>query len=163
VNLKKWNILRYTNFSFSPKKMENSLSYSPNTVRSVGKLMDKIGATCDQLIGVLEVSKDSVGSYGARVTEDVMSTEFVDRVVIYLLLLKKHLSDLRKHSLTQFKSEDEVHAIIAQLIEMGDALSEKMVENNYFNNTYGYLVEDILFAIKGINEKMPVRCEAMAY
>jgi hypothetical protein len=98
--------------------MENSLSYSSNAVRSVGKLMDKIGATCDQLMGVLEVSKDGVGSYGVRITEDIMSTEFVDRIVIYLLLLKKHIADLRKHALTQFQSEDEVHAIIAQLIEM---------------------------------------------
>lgn len=143
--------------------MENSLSYSPNTVRSVGKLMDKIGATCDQLIGVLNVSKDGVGSYSVRVTEEVMSTEFVDRVILYLWLLQKHIADLRKHALTQFQSEDEVHAIVAQLIEMSDKLKAKMVENNYFHNTYGYLVDDILFAIKGIVEKMPVRCEAMAY
>ena len=143
--------------------MENSLSYSSNTVRSVGKLMDKIGATCDQLIGVLNVSKDGVGSYSVRITEEVMSTEFVDRVVLYLWLLQKHIADLRKHAHTQFQSEDEVHAIVAQLIEMWDKLKEKMVENNYFYNTYGYLVEDILFAIKGIVEKMPVRCEAMAY
>lgn len=142
--------------------MENSLIYSPNTVRSVGKLMDKIGATCDQLIGVLNVSKDGVGSYSVRVTEEVMSTEFVDRVILYLWLLQKHIADLRKYALTQFQSEDEVHTIVAQLIEMGDKLKTKMIENNYFHNTYGYLVEDILFAIEGIKEKMPVRCEVMA-
>jgi galactokinase/mevalonate kinase-like predicted kinase len=110
-----------------------------------------------------DVTSDSVGSYSVRITEDVMSTEFVDRVLLYLWLLQKHVTDLRKHALTQFQSEDEVHAIVSQLIEMGDKLKEKMVENNYFHNTYGYLVDDILFAIKGIVEKMPVRCEAMAY
>lgn len=98
--------------------MENSLSYSSNTVRAVTKLMDKIGTTCDQLMGVLELSKDGVGSYSVRITEDVMSSEFVDRVITYLLLLQKHVSDLRKHAITQFQSEDEVHAIVAQLIDM---------------------------------------------
>ena len=142
--------------------MENTLGYSLNTARSVTKLMDKIGTTCDQLMGVLELSKDGVGSYSVRITEDVMSSEFVDRVVTYLLLLQKHITDLRKHAITQFQAEDEVHAIIGQLITMWDALKSKMIENNYFHNTYGYLVEDILFAIEGIKEKMPVKCEVMA-
>jgi hypothetical protein len=37
-----------------------------------------------------------------------------------------------------------------------------MVENNYFHNTYGYLVEEIVEYIGAVVEKMPVRCEAVA-
>jgi len=142
--------------------MENTLNYSSNAIRSVSKLMDKIGATCDQLLGVLEVSKWGVSSYGARVTDEVMSTEFVDRVVTYLLLLKKHLYDLKQHATTQFQCEDDVQGIVAHLVEMWDKLNLKMVENNYFHNTYGYLVEEIVEYIGAVVEKMPVRCEAVA-
>lgn len=91
-----------------------------------------------------------------------MSTEFVDKVVIYLLLLKKHLYDLRKHASTQFKAQDDVHGILSHLIEMGDKLTTKMVENNYFHNTYGYLVEEIVENIGAIVEKLPVKCETVA-
>ncbi len=116
--------------------MEQGFNYSTNTVRSVNNLIDKIGATCDQLIGVLELSKDGVSSYGVRITDDAMSTEFVDKVIVYLLLLKKHLYDLSKHATTHFGAQEDVHAILAHLIEMGDKLSAKMVESLYFQNTY---------------------------
>ena len=142
--------------------MEQGFNHSTNTVRAVSKLMDKIGSTCDQLLGVLELSKGSVSSYGVKITDDLMGTEFVDRVVIYLLLLKKHLYDLSKHASTQFEAQDDVHGIIAHLTEMWDKLNTKMLENNYFHNTYGYLVEDIVENIDAITQKLPVKCEVMA-
>lgn len=142
--------------------MEQGFNYSTNTVRSVNNLIDKIGATCDQLIGVLELSKGGVSSYGVRITDDAMSTEFVDKVIVYLLLLKKHLYDLSKHATTQFGAQEDVHAIIAHLVEMGDKLNTKMVESVYFHNTYGYLVEEIVENIGAITAKLPVKCETVA-
>lgn len=142
--------------------MEQGLNYSNNTVRSVTKLMSKIESTCDQLLDVLEVTKWWVSSYGVRITDDLMGTEFVDRVVIYLLLLKKHLYDLNKHVATQFQMQEDVHTIIAHLIEMWDKLNTKMFENNYFHNTYWYLVEEIVENIGAIVDKLPVKCEVFA-
>ena len=142
--------------------MEQGVNYSVNTVRAVSNLMDKIGATCDQLLGVLEVTKGGVSSYGVKITDDVMSSEFVDKVIIYLLLLKKHLYDLDKHTASHFAAQEDVHTILAHLLEMGDKLKTKMIENSYFHTTYGYLVEEVVENIGAIVEKLPVKCEVVA-
>lgn len=139
--------------------MENSINFSSNAVRSISKLMDKVGATCDQLIWALEVSKDGVSSYGVRITDNAMSTEFVDRVVGYLLLLKKHMFDLRKHVRTHmsFQQQHQIAHIVEHLLETEDKLKAKMIESNYFNNTYGYLVNDIFEMIEAVVRKFPVK------
>ncbi|MDD3262470.1 MAG: hypothetical protein PHR61_01380 [Candidatus Absconditabacteria bacterium] len=139
--------------------MENSLNFSSNAVRSMSKLMDKVGATCDQLIGALEVSKDGVSSYGVRITDNAMSTEFVDRVVGYLLLLKKHMFDLRKHVRTHmsFQEREQIAHVVEHLLETEDKLKAKMIENNYFNNTYGYLLEEIFEMLDAVVRKLPIK------
>ncbi len=139
--------------------MENSLNFSSNAVRSISKLMDKVWATCDQLIGALEVSKDGVSSYGVRITDNAMSTEFVDRVVGYLLLLKKHMFDLRKHVRTHmsFQEREQIAHVVEHLLETQDKLGAKRLENNYFNNTYGYLVDEIFEMIEAVVRKFPVK------
>ncbi len=139
--------------------MTNTINFSTNTVKSVSKLMDKISSTCDQLIGTLEISKDGVSSYGVRITDNAMSTEFVDRVINNLLLLKKHMFDLRKHihSHINFQDKSEIGHIIEHLFETQDKLKEKMIENNYFRNTYGYLVEEIFDMVDAVVEKFPVK------
>lgn len=139
--------------------MENSLNFSSNAVRSMSKLMDKVWATCDQLIWALEVSKDGVSSYGVRITDNAMSTEFVDRVVGYLLLLKKHMFDLRKHVRTHmsFQEREQIAHVVEHLLETEDKLKAKMIENNYFNNTYGYLLEEIFEMLDAVVKKFPVK------
>jgi hypothetical protein len=121
--------------------------------------MDKIWSTCDQLIGVLEISKDGVSSYGVRITDNAMSTEFVDRVVWYLLLLKKHMFDLKKHihNHKNFQEKKEISSIIEHLLETQDKLKIKMIENNYFYKTYWYLIEEIFDMIENVVEKFPVK------
>lgn len=88
-----------------------------------------------------------------------MSTEFVDRVVGYLLLLKKHMFDLRKHVRTHvsFQEQHQVKHIVEHLLETQDKLSVKRLENNYFNNTYGYLVDEIFEMIEAVVRKFPVK------
>lgn len=139
--------------------MENSLNFSSNAVRSMSKLMDKVWATCDQLIWALEVSKDGVSSYGVRITDNAMSTEFVDRVVGYLLLLKKHMFDLRKHVRTHmsFQEREQIAHVVEHLLETEDKLKAKMIENNYFNNTYGYLLEEIFEMLDAVVRKLPIK------
>lgn len=121
--------------------------------------MDKVTSTCDDLIGALEVSKDGVSSYGVRITDNAMSTEFVDRVVGYLLLLKKHMFDLKKHVHTHmsFQEQDQIAHIVSHLLETEDKLKIKMVENNYFRSTYGYLVEEIVEMLDAVVKKLPVK------
>lgn len=138
--------------------MNDSLNFSSNAVRSISKLMDKVSDTCDQLIWALEVSKDGVSSYGVRITDNAMSTEFVDRVVCYLLLLKKHMFDLRKHARTHigFQEKDQIAHVVEHLLETQDKLKIQMIENNYFNNTYWYLVEEIFEMLGAVVSKFPV-------
>jgi hypothetical protein len=138
--------------------MENSLNISTNAVRSVTRLMDKVSATCDQLMGALEVSKDGVSSYGSRISNNAMSTEFVDRVVSYLLLLKKHMFDLRRNvtNHTNLQQKEDIAQIVEHLLETQDKLKLRMIENNYFHTTYGYLVEEIFEMIDAIVKKLPV-------
>jgi len=139
--------------------MNNSINFTNNAVRSVSRLMDKIGSTCDQLIWVLEVSKDGISSYGTRITENAMSTEFVDRVVGYLLLLKKHMFDLRKNIRNHgnFQESHQVSHVVEHLLETQDKLKTKMLENNYFRNTYGYLVEEIFEMSDAVVRKLPIK------
>jgi len=107
----------------------------------------------------LEVSKDGVSSYGVRITDNAMSTEFVDRVVGYLLLLKKHMFDLRKHVRTHmsFQEREQISHVVEHLLETEDKLKAKMIENNYFNNTYGYLLEEIFEMLDAVVKKFPVK------
>ncbi len=88
-----------------------------------------------------------------------MSTEFVDRVVGYLLLLKKHMFDLRKHvhAHVNFQEQHQVAHIVEHLLETQDKLKVKMIENNYFKNTYGYLVEEIFEMVDAVVRKFPVK------
>ena len=118
--------------------------------------MDKIAGTCDQLIGALEVSKEGVSSYGMRITDKVMGTEFVDRVIGNLLLLKRHIFDLRKFAPDHFQDKEGIKHVVEHLLETSDKLKLKMLENNYFQRTYGYLVLEIDEMITHIIEKMPV-------
>jgi hypothetical protein len=88
-----------------------------------------------------------------------MSTEFVDRVVGYLLLLKKHMFDLRKnvHAHMSFQEQHQISHIVEHLLETDAKLKTKMLENNYFYGTYGYLVEEISEMIDTVVKKMPVK------
>ncbi len=118
--------------------------------------MDKISSTCDQLIGALEVSKEGVSSYGVRITDNLMDSEFVDRVIGYLLVLKKHMFNLRKHAPQHFQDAESIKHIIEHLLETSDKLKIKMLENNFFHNTYGMHVMEISEAIDKIIKKMSV-------
>ena len=135
--------------------MENTINISSNAVRSINKFMDKITDTCDQLIGALEVNKDGVSSYGVRITDKVMNSEFVDRVIWYLMVLKKYIFDLDKYSVDHFQDVESVKHIISHLLETSDKLKLKMIENSFFNNTYGDMVMEISDTIDNIILKMP--------
>jgi len=106
----------------------------------------------------LEVSKDGVSSYAVRITDNAMSTEFVDRVVGYLLLLKKHMFDLRRHVRTHmsFQEKEQIAHVVEHLLETQDKLSAKRIESNYFNNTYCYLLDEISEMVEAVVRKFPV-------
>ena len=72
-----------------------NLKTSITSTRSVNKLIDKINATCDALLDTLTLTPSSVGNFGISMSEK-LDSEFVDRVVKSIWLLKNHLRELRE-------------------------------------------------------------------
>ncbi len=139
--------------------MNNTINFSTTTLNSVSRLASKVSSTCDQLIVVLEISVDSVSSYGVRISSKAMSTDFVDRVVSNLLLVKKHMFDLRKNIRhhENFQSSESISSTIEHLLVTRDKLTIARQENNYFHNTYWYLLDEINEMIDAVVLKLPVQ------
>jgi hypothetical protein len=78
--------------------MDNKLNSIPSSsINVVNKLIDKINSTCDALLATLEFNSDTVSSYNMTILGRMnMNSEFMDRVVTNIIVLKSHLADLRK-------------------------------------------------------------------
>ena len=139
--------------------MENSLNLGSriNTTGSINKLVSNINQTCDALLGALEFTTGGVSSYSTKITENVMNSEFVDRVVNNILLLKGHLNDIKKHAYSLELSIKEVEELTTNLLETSDKLTSLMQENIYFNDTFGYLVQEITRKIPQVINKIPIK------
>ena len=67
------------------------------SVDTLNALIDKINATCNALIILLDINTETVSSYNMTIVQRMnFNSEFIDRVVSNIMALENHLSDLKK-------------------------------------------------------------------
>lgn len=78
--------------------MDNSLnSIQSSSIDRVNALIDKINSTCDALLSALEVNSNSASSFNMTIVNRMnINSEFMDRVVTNIIVLKSHLMDLKR-------------------------------------------------------------------
>ena len=81
---------------------------SPEAGKKINKMIDKINSTRNALLDTLTLKPDAVGNYGVIISQK-LDTEFVDRIVRNILILKNHLKELKNN--------------------MGEELTNEWVEN----------------------------------
>lgn len=132
-----------------------NLKSSANRTKSINKLVEKINSTVDALIDTLTLSPQSVWNFGISVSQTIDS-EFTDRVVKNLWILKNHLKDIQGNlDLTDLNNE-RLEEITQSLTETSDQLNTLAGSNNYFYNTFGWAVQEINVMIDKILSKLPV-------
>jgi hypothetical protein len=138
--------------------MENSLNLGSriNTTGSINKIVSNINQTCNALMGALEFTTHSASSYGTKITENVMNSEFVDRVVNNILLLNHHLTDLKKNIHGMELNTNELEELTSNLLETSDKLTNLVSTSLYFSNTFGYIVEKTIKNISKVVERIPI-------
>ena len=137
--------------------MENN-KISSESLHHVNSLIKKIEWICksieEWLAMCLEVNSQSAGSYSVTVA-DKMSTEFVDVIVLNIMKIRNHLTDLKKALPKWFLSNlNDVENILSGLRTTSDTLNAFLLENNFFFNNFQMPVKEIQSAIEAIMEEV---------
>ena len=127
------------------------VSISTESGRKISKLIDKINSTCNDLLDTLILKPDAVGNYGVVISQK-LDTEFVDRIVRNIWILKNHLKDL-KSNMNEELDEKWVKEIAKGLLDTSDQLNEFVTSNRFFHNSFGWAVEEVNTLIKKILDK----------
>lgn len=123
----------------------NSLNTPSSSVNTVNALIDKINSTCDALMSALELNTQTVSSYGWTIVQRMdMNSEFIDRVVTNIIVMKSHLAELKKWiNDNLLKDTWDLQTIVSGLMETSDKLNELLLSDNNFNNVYSMPIIEI--------------------
>lgn len=124
----------------------NSLnSLTPESINKINALVDKINATCDALLSALEFNTESVSSYNMTIVDRMnMNSEFIDKVVTNIIVMKTHLSELKKGMEGNIIGDTlDLQNIVSGLQDTSDKLNELLISDNNFNNVYSMAVMEI--------------------
>jgi len=126
--------------------MDNSLnSIQSSSIDRVNALIDKINSTCDALLSALEVNSNSASSFNMTIVNRMnINSEFMDRVVTNIIVLKSHLMDLKRWINWEIIHDTwDLQTIISWLLETSDKLNELLLSDNNFNNVYSMPIVEI--------------------
>ncbi|MBU0627455.1 hypothetical protein KKG31_00695 [Patescibacteria group bacterium] len=130
------------------------LRISSESGRNINKLIDKINSTCNDLLDTLTLKPDAVGNYGVIISQK-LDTEFVDRIVRNIWILKAHLKDL-KANMDEELSDERVENIANGLLETSDQLNQFVSSNGFFHNSFGWAIEEVNTMISKILDRLPI-------
>lgn len=128
--------------------MENfSTRLSSESIRNVNALIQKIEGVCKDieknLALCLELSGDSVANFSVTIASKVQS-DFVDRIVLNIDIIKNHLYDLRKALHQKVITDTKtIEKTIGSLQETSDTLHTFLLSNSFYNNTFAMPVMEI--------------------
>ena len=125
--------------------MDNNLNSISKSVDTVNALIDKINSTCDALMAALEFNTQTVSSYNMTIVERMnVNSEFIDRVVTNIIVMKSHLADLKKWiNWDLISNTSDLQVVVEWLRETSDKLNELLLSDNNFNNVYSMPIIEI--------------------
>ncbi|HRX63667.1 MAG TPA: hypothetical protein P5060_01030 [Candidatus Absconditabacterales bacterium] len=136
--------------------MNNLNSFTPASINKINALVDKINATCDALISALDFNTESVSSYNMTIVDRMnMNSEFIDRVVTNIVVMKTHLSELKK-GMEIIEDTLDLKNIVSGLQDTSDKLNELLINDNNFNNVYSMAVMEIQDMIGQVMDEIRV-------
>ena len=136
--------------------MDSLNSLTPESINKINVLVDKINATCDALLGALDVNTESVSSYNMTIVDRMnMNSEFIDRVVTNIVVMKTHLSELKK-GMEIIEDTLDLKNIVSGLQDTSDKLNELLINDNNFNNVYSMAVMEIQELISQVMDEVRV-------
>jgi len=137
--------------------MENAhLSKGHEKARaSFNKLAEKINSACASLLDTLSLNPTSVAHHGISISNK-LGSEFVDRVVNNISLLKLHLTDLENNLNNGFFDSKRVEEIAGSLMDTSTTLNEFLLSNNFYLNTFERAIKEVDKVIHRVLNKMPV-------
>lgn len=138
--------------------MNNLNSLTPASINKINALVDKINATCDALISALDFNTESVSSYNMTIVDRMnMNSEFIDKVVTNIIVMKTHLSELKKGMENNIVWDTlDLQNIISGLQDTSDKLNELLISDNNFNNVYSMAVMEIQELIGQVMDEIRV-------
>jgi hypothetical protein len=86
-----------------------------------------------------------------------MNSEFMDRVVTNIIVLKSHLADLRKWlNWNLIHDTLDLQTIVSGLQETSDKLNELLLSDNNFNNIYSMPIIEIQTMISELLDEVNI-------
>ena len=145
--------------------MQNSFNSALSLVK-VNGLVQKIEGICKDIEAwlalCLELSSDKVGGFCLSTSAHVES-DYVDRIVLTLQKLQKHLRELTKaihHDLIRDKKD--VQNIVSSLQESSALLTSFLLSNNFYAQTFALPVAELSAAIDHIYNEIHISAYAHA-
>lgn len=139
--------------------MNNSLnSLSSSSINTVNALIEKINSTCDALMAALEFNTQTVSNYNMTIVDRMnINSEFIDRVVTNIIVMKSHLADLKKWiNGDLIKDTWDLQTVISGLRETSDKLNELLLSDNNFNNVYSMPIAEIQTMIDELLDEIKI-------
>ena len=132
--------------------MWESLSTWPKMSQSpqLTNVINAINNCINQLANVLSTSFDQVSWFASTVSYWIQNWwDLVDSVIRNLLLLERHMHDLYSYisqSIDEFNAEN----LVPMLYDIEENLTKRIQSNNFFMNTFWWLVQWLLRFIQVI-------------
>lgn len=118
-------------------------------------LAEKITSACASLLDTLSLTPESVANHGI-VISNKLGSEFVDRIVNNISLLKLHLTELEKNLNNGFFDATWVEEIAQSLMDTSSKMNEFLLSNNFYLNTFERAIKEVDKVINRVLSKMPI-------
>lgn len=129
---------------------------SGNSARaSFNKVAANINAACASLLDTLSLNPQSVAHHGIHISNK-LGSEFIDRIVTNISILKLHLSELEHNLNNGFFDKEWVKEISVSLTETSDTLNDFLLSNNFYMNTFEWAIKEVKGSIERVLDKIPV-------
>lgn len=125
------------------------------TKSNLNTLKNEINAICTNLLEILSLHPNSVADYGISISNKLW-TEFVDRIINNISLLKLHFYDLEKYIHSDSLNRERIEEITKWLSEVSDKLKEFLLSNNFYQNTFEWAIKELDNMIKKVLNTMPI-------
>lgn len=139
--------------------MNNSLNSIPSSsINTVNVLIEKINSTCDALMAALEFNSQTVSDYNMTIVDRMnINSEFIDRVVTNIIVMKSHLADLKKWiNEGLIRDTWDLETLVSWLKETSDKLNELLLSDNNFNNIYSMPINEIQTLIDQLLDEIKI-------
>lgn len=131
----------------------NSMNAINTSNSALNKIAESITESANQIFDALHTWSTGFAGFGAK-GENWLQNEYFDKVIKNIILIKRNLQDAKNYISQNNLEYKDVEVFVVWTQNTIDTINNLMLQDVYFNNTFGYAMEELIELSKELREEI---------